>query len=197
MKKFALTLAASVSIGLGGSLIAAAPSQAATLPTSQPTVAVASVAAKAAPKPKPRVVIPTASVATKPSKWTGKRLVHPRGSAFPKKVLRWANLVSAVMAEHGIKKKRLSGILAQIQQESGGRKNAINNWDSNAKAGMPSMGLLQVIAPTYKYYAKPGLRSLKYQRVPYANIWAALNYVKSRYGMSKFKSWSSGYNQGY
>ncbi|MFT6564052.1 MAG: SLT domain-containing protein [Actinomycetes bacterium] len=101
------------------------------------------------------------------------------------------------MAEHGVKKKRLAGILAQIQQESGGRKKAINNWDSNAKRGTPSMGLLQMIAPTYTYYAKQGLRSVKYQRVPYANLWAALNYVKSRYGMSKFRSWSKGYNQGY
>jgi SLT domain-containing protein len=54
-----------------------------------------------------------------------------------------------------------------------------------------------MIAPTYTYYAKQGLRSVKYQRVPYANLWAALNYVKSRYGMSKFRSWSKGYNQGY
>jgi len=198
MKKFALTVVAATSFGLAGSLVAAAPAGA-TSPGIAPvsTPATTSSDTRVAPTPKPRVAGVPASIATKPSAWRGKALVHPNGSSFPRKVSRWANLVSAIMAEHGVKRKRLAGILAQIQQESGGRKNAINNWDSNAKLGTPSMGLLQVIAPTYVYYAKSGLKSVQYQRVPYANLWAAFNYVKSRYGMSKFKSWSKGYNQGY
>jgi hypothetical protein len=189
MKKLALTVIAATSFGLAGSLVAAAPASA-TSPATSPITRVA-------PTPEVRVAVVPASVATRPSTWRGPALVHPNGSSFPRKVSRWANLVSAVMAEHGIRQNRLSGILAQIQQESGGRKNAINNWDSNAKRGTPSMGLLQVIAPTYRYYAKRGLESVNYQRVPYANIWSALNYVKSTYGMSKFKSWARGYNQGY
>ena len=36
-----------------------------------------------------------------------------------------------------------------IQHESGGNPNAINNWDSNAAAGMPSKGLMQTIDPTF------------------------------------------------
>lgn len=135
---------------------------------------------------------------TKHSKWQGPALKHPRtGKAFETNISRWANLVRGVMQEHGVADKYLVGILAQIQQESGGNPDVVNNWDSNAAKGTPSKGLLQVILPTYKYYAKAGYKTSKYQTVPYTNIWAALNYVKGRYGMSKFASWNSGYNQGY
>lgn len=204
MKKLALGVVVATSFGLAGSLVVGAPASAA-FPTASPTSALAAapaaastgVTARVSPRPQSRAARVPASIATRPSKWRGKKLVHPNGSSFPRKVSRWANILRPIMAEHGIKKKRLVGILAQIQQESGGRRHAINRWDSNAKRGTPSMGLLQMIAPTYHHYAKRGLRSLKYQRVPYANLWAALNYVKSRYGMSKFRSWSKGYNQGY
>lgn len=124
-------------------------------------------------------------------------MLHPSGQRFPKTVARWANLVSIVMAEHKIPAKYLNGILAQIQQESSGMPNSVNLWDSNARRGTPSKGLLQIIAPTYKYYARPGLKPLRYQTQPYANIWAALNYAKKRYGMGKFALWSAGQNQGY
>lgn len=144
----------------------------------------------------PAIVVATAD--SKPSKWRGPALKHPRTkSTFSNNVSRWANLVRAVMREHGVSDKYLVGILAQIQQESGGDPDAVNNWDSNAKKGTPSKGLLQVILPTYKSYAKSGYATSKYQTVPYTNIWAALNYVKGRYGMSKFASWNSGQNQGY
>lgn len=43
-----------------------------------------------------------------------------------------------------------------IGNESGGNPNAINLWDSNAKAGHPSMGILQYIMPTFLNYAMPG-----------------------------------------
>ncbi|MCH9814956.1 MAG: transglycosylase SLT domain-containing protein [Actinomycetia bacterium] len=141
--------------------------------------------------------VKVATVATGPSKWRGKRLRHPSGRKFPAQVIQWANLAKAVMFEHGVKRKYLKGVLAQIQQESSGNPNAVNNWDSNARRGTPSKGLLQVIAPTYRYYAKKGHRNTRYQTVPYTNLWAAMNYVKSRYGMGKFRSWNRGYNQGY
>lgn len=138
-----------------------------------------------------------ASVSTGPSKWRGGKLRHPNGQKFHWRVKRWANLVRAVMYEHGVKRRFLRGILAQVQQESAGYPDAVNRWDSNAKNGTPSKGLLQVIAPTYRANAKPGYRRLRYQTVPYTNIWAALNYVKRYYGMKKFRYWNRGYNQGY
>jgi SLT domain proteins len=57
---------------------------------------------------------------------------------------------------------------------------AINNWDSNAKAGIPSKGLLQVIDPTFKAYHVPGTSMNIYD--PVANITAACNYAAAKYG---------------
>lgn len=164
-------------------------------------IAMTSPASAAAPTQAVAVSIPTPRVAgipaSGPMKWRGKRLVHPSGRSFSSQVTRWANLTLYVMREQAIPDRFLSGVLAQIQQESGGDPNAVNLWDSNAKRGTPSKGLLQVIAPTYRAYAKPGFKKLKYQTVPYTNIWAALNYVKHAYGMKKFKAWAKGQNQGY
>lgn len=140
---------------------------------------------------------PVADFRTRDSAWRGFRLRHPEGGRFPTQVTRWANLVLAVMGEHRIAARYLPGILAQIQQESGGDPYATNRWDSNAAAGTPSKGLLQIIAPTYRAYAKPGWRSTRYQITPYLNIWASLNYVIDRYGKRKFKLWNKGQNQGY
>lgn len=137
------------------------------------------------------------TVAVGPSQWTGPGLRHPNGRRFSPSVLQWANLTLAVMTRHGIPDIYLPGILAQIQQESGGDPAATNLWDSNALRGTPSKGLLQVIAPTYTAYAMPRFRSLAYQTVPFTNIWAALNYAKKTYGMKKFDSWAAGKNTGY
>nr|MBP9233303.1 hypothetical protein [Hyphomonadaceae bacterium] len=81
---------------------------------------------------------PTADWRTRDSAWTGFELRHPKGGKFYPTVTRWANLVLAVMGEHHIPAKHLSGILAQIQQESSGNPYAVNNWDSNASRGTPS-----------------------------------------------------------
>lgn len=50
----------------------------------------------------------------------------------------------------------IAHILNVIQHESGGRSNAVNNWDSNAAKGTPSKGILQFIDPTFQHYAMPG-----------------------------------------
>jgi hypothetical protein len=140
-------------------------------------------------------------------------LRHPNGSAFYPNVIRWANTVQAVMKELGIPARYLPGILAQFQQESSGRPNAVNRTDSNARRGYASMGLLQVIAPTYRTYAKPGFKgtlirstsaagmasssSSPWMTSPFTNIWAALNYVLRTYGMGKFDYWNRGWNSAY
>lgn len=74
----------------------------------------------------------------------------------------------------------LNRLLMQMQTESGGNPNAINNWDINAKNGTPSKGLMQVIDPTFKAYAYPGYSSNIYD--PLSNILAAIRYTVSRYG---------------
>ena len=93
----------------------------------------------------------------------------------------WAGLMRSVLAHFGI--PQLFGtFMAQMQTESGGNPRAINLWDSNAKAGIPSKGLMQVIDPTFNAYAGP-YRSLGIWN-PLANIYAAVAYAISRYGSS-------------
>lgn len=146
--------------------------------------------------------------------WEGGTLRHPRGVAYYPAVTRWANLTLGVMAELDIDASYLPGILAQIQQESAGQPTAVNAYDSNARAGYASMGLLQTIAPTYRANAKPGYEGTltrvsvpgtgipqqfasPWQTHPYANLYAALNYVIKRYGYSKFILWNTGSNGSY
>lgn len=50
----------------------------------------------------------------------------------------------------------ISHIINVIKHESGGNARAINNWDSNAKAGHPSKGILQFIDGTFRKYAVAG-----------------------------------------
>jgi hypothetical protein len=73
-----------------------------------------------------------------------------------------------------------NGIHRNVMRESSGNPLAINNWDSNAKAGIPSKGLLQVIDPTFKDYHVPGTSMNIYD--PVANITAACNYAAAKYG---------------
>ncbi|MCX4966550.1 LysM peptidoglycan-binding domain-containing protein [Streptomyces sp. NBC_00654] len=91
----------------------------------------------------------------------------------------WIKESLAVMAEHGIPGS-YEGIHRNIMRESSGNPLVVNNWDSNAAAGIPSKGLLQVIDPTFQAYHVPGtsMDSLD----PVANITAACNYAADKYG---------------
>lgn len=42
------------------------------------------------------------------------------------------------------------------RRESNYTANAVNNWDSNARAGIPSRGMFQMIDPSFRAYAKSG-----------------------------------------
>ncbi|MEV8426353.1 LysM peptidoglycan-binding domain-containing protein [Streptomyces niveus] len=91
----------------------------------------------------------------------------------------WIRESLDIMAQHGIPGS-YDGIHRNIMRESSGNPQAINNWDSNAVAGTPSKGLLQVIAPTFEAYHVPGTSTDSYD--PVANITAACNYAADRYG---------------
>ncbi|MBT2633962.1 transglycosylase SLT domain-containing protein, partial [Bacillus sp. ISL-26] len=73
----------------------------------------------------------------------------------------------------------LPGLMTIAQNESGGNPNAINLWDSNAKAGHPSQGLMQTIPSTFDDHKAPGMNDI---RNPIHNAAAAIGYIKSRYG---------------
>ncbi|MFC9847542.1 transglycosylase SLT domain-containing protein [Streptomyces sp. NPDC060223] len=91
----------------------------------------------------------------------------------------WIKESLAVMAKAGIP-GTYDGIYRNIIRESAGNPTAINNWDSNAAAGTPSKGLLQVIDPTFAAYHVAGTSMDPYD--PVANITAACNYAADKYG---------------
>ncbi|WP_030154091.1 transglycosylase SLT domain-containing protein [Streptomyces sp. NRRL S-244] len=91
----------------------------------------------------------------------------------------WIRQSLDIMAQHGIPGS-YNGIHRNVMRESSGNPMAINNWDSNAAAGIPSKGLLQVIDPTFRAYHVPGTSLNSYD--PVANITAACNYAAARYG---------------
>ncbi|MFC8510786.1 transglycosylase SLT domain-containing protein [Streptomyces sp. NPDC057411] len=91
----------------------------------------------------------------------------------------WIRESLDIMAKHGIP-GTYEGIYRNIMRESSGNPLAINNWDSNALAGTPSKGLLQVIEPTFQAYHVAGTAYDLYD--PVANITAACNYAADRYG---------------
>ena len=83
------------------------------------------------------------------------------------------------MKKHGIP-GTYDGLHRNIMRESSGNPNAINDWDINAINGVPSIGLLQVIKPTFDTYHVAGTPKSQYN--PVANITAAANYAADRYG---------------
>ncbi|MFJ9246111.1 transglycosylase SLT domain-containing protein [Streptomyces sp. NPDC101776] len=91
----------------------------------------------------------------------------------------WIRESLAIMAQKGIP-GTYNGIYRNVIRESSGNPYAINNWDSNAAAGTPSKGLLQVIDPTFNAYHVAGTSFDSYD--PVANITAACNYAAAVYG---------------
>ncbi|MFD9226018.1 transglycosylase SLT domain-containing protein [Streptomyces sp. NPDC060064] len=91
----------------------------------------------------------------------------------------WIKRALLVMREKGIPGS-YDGIYRNLMRESSGDVFAINLWDSNARAGIPSKGLMQVIDPTFQKYHVDGTSWDIYD--PIANIVAACNYAAHRYG---------------
>lgn len=102
------------------------------------------------------------------------------GGGGGKGVNRWAPFVSQVLAMLGEPQSAVGAVLKRIQIESGGNPMAINLWDSNAKAGDPSRGLMQTIGSTFNAYAGPFRSRGIYD--PLANIYAGVNYARHAYG---------------
>lgn len=91
----------------------------------------------------------------------------------------WAPLIEQAKQLVGVdySTEDIEGLMAS---ESSGDPNSINNYDSNAAAGTPSEGLMQVIQPTFDANHVPGTSENLYD--PLANIAAALQYIKTTYG---------------
>jgi Transglycosylase SLT domain len=105
----------------------------------------------------------------------------PANYANQPQVESWINQAFKVLEADGVPASELdeAGVLLIIEHESSGNPNAINNWDSNAKAGDPSRGLMQVIGTTFNAYKLSGHDNI-YN--PVDNIIAGVRYALSRYG---------------
>jgi hypothetical protein len=79
------------------------------------------------------------------------------------------------------------GVKRIVLKESNGNPRAINNWDSNARRGTPSQGLMQTIPTTYKHYVHPDLKDRPITD-PVANITAGIRYMIDNYGIDTLEA---------
>ncbi|WP_035413894.1 transglycosylase SLT domain-containing protein, partial [Bacillus sp. SJS] len=98
------------------------------------------------------------------------------GKAAPAQVQNW---LKSAIGITGVPMSWLGPLQTMAMKESGGNPRAINLWDSNAKKGTPSKGLLQTIDPTFNAYKMPGMNDIWN---PIHNAVAAIRYTLSRYG---------------
>ncbi|WP_145383672.1 tape measure protein [Staphylococcus epidermidis] len=70
------------------------------------------------------------------------------------------------------------------KRESNFQAGAVNNWDSNARAGTPSKGMFQMIEPSFRAFAKPGHGNILN---PVDEAISAMRYIVAKYGWGGFK----------
>lgn len=110
-------------------------------------------------------------------------------------VERWRSTVNSALNKLGIYSlANANRTLYQMKTESNGNPNAINNWDINAKNGTPSKGLMQVIDPTFRAYARSPYNKNIWD--PMSNILASMRYALSRYGSLAAAYRGVGYENG-
>ena len=107
------------------------------------------------------------------------KVIHPTGS-FNLGKLGVGGAVLEALKITNTPTSWLEPILRRIQFESGGNPKAINTTDINYFHGDPSRGLMQTIMATFQAYHQAGTSGNIYD--PVANVAAAINYIKSRYG---------------
>lgn len=106
---------------------------------------------------------------------------HGGGDAPHEEVDRWVKEALSVLKAHGTPAGKMDeqDIKIIIMHESSGDPNAQNHTDYNAKAGHPSIGLMQTIQSTFDAYKLPGHNNI---RNPVDNIIAAVRYAVATYG---------------
>lgn len=112
-----------------------------------------------------------------------------------KGVEQWrSTVIRALKMEGQYSAANVARTLYQMKTESGGNPKAINLWDSNAKRGIPSKGLMQCIDPTFNAYARAGFNKNIYD--PLSNILASIRYAVARYGSLANAYQGHGYAKG-
>lgn len=116
-------------------------------------------------------------------------------------VTRWADVILQALAMVGAPPSLLPNVERRMNQESGGNPTIVNTTDSNWLAGTPSVGLMQVIGPTFRRYADQfaGVGPFEYgvSVNPLANTYAGLNYARHAYPSIQFAmDKAGGYDSG-
>ncbi|MEU6390852.1 transglycosylase SLT domain-containing protein [Streptomyces sp. NPDC046939] len=135
----------------------------------------------AAPSAKTTTPVTTAAKPAAPAKPATKAPAKTAAAAvsYPDNLDGWIREALAIMKAKGIPGS-YEGLHRNIMRESSGNPNAVNDWDINARNGIPSKGLLQVIQPTFDRFHVEGTKDSLTD--PVANITAAANYAAHRYG---------------
>ncbi|MEU3432375.1 peptidoglycan DD-metalloendopeptidase family protein [Streptomyces sp. NPDC006863] len=101
-------------------------------------------------------------------------------------VQRFRGVVTQALGQVGQSLSLVNTTLRRMNQESGGNTRAVNRNDINWINGTPSVGLMQVIRPTFDAYAgkyrKTGPKLYGVSVDPMANIYASMRYALARYG---------------
>ncbi|NUV65644.1 peptidoglycan DD-metalloendopeptidase family protein [Streptomyces sp. CAI-121] len=101
-------------------------------------------------------------------------------------VQRWRGIVTQALGQVGQSLSLVNTTLRRMNQESSGNPKAVNRNDINWINGTPSVGLMQVIEPTFNAYAgkyrKTGPKMYGVSIDPMANIYASMRYALARYG---------------
>ncbi|MEV7425159.1 peptidoglycan DD-metalloendopeptidase family protein [Streptomyces sp. NPDC091212] len=101
-------------------------------------------------------------------------------------VNQWRGVVQQALTQVGQPKSYTDITLRRMQQESGGNPNAVNKWDVNWLNGHPSVGLMQVIRPTFERFAGKykgtGPKQYGVSTNPMANIYSSMKYALAQYG---------------
>lgn len=102
---------------------------------------------------------------------------NPGGSG----VQRWKPDVIKALKKNGFEASasQVSAWMKVIARESNGDPSVVNHWDRNAQMGIPSMGLVQTIRPTFEAYKFPGHNN---PLNGYDDLLAGIHYMKSKYG---------------
>jgi phage-related protein len=116
-------------------------------------------------------------------------------------VKRWTGVVQQALRLVGQPLSYTGITLRRMNQESGGNPTIVNKWDSNWQAGHPSVGLMQVIGPTFRSYAgryrKTGPFSYGVSTNPLANVYASMRYALAAYGsLPRAYNRAGGYDSG-
>jgi hypothetical protein len=100
-------------------------------------------------------------------------------------VTRWAPVILQALGLLGQSPGNLGAVEHRMAQESGGNPTIVNLTDSNAAAGTPSVGLMQVIGPTFASNAGPFRSTGPFEYGtsvnPLANTYAGLHHALTAY----------------